>query len=157
MAYDTVGLLAGRVVGRAGAWPGQGACHDTIVVSWLRGATIVSRYNAVRATIRRRMRHDTAPVRMTRSSGPAQGVVSRYNFCIVTRGSETGCDMARHLARVRGDTVGHACDTIERKATIRPREACDTAPSARCAPGLGTVCAQLGSGCAPCAPNPVLT
>ena len=160
MAYDAVGLRARRAAGRARAWPGQGACHDTIVVSWLRGATIVSRYRAARAAIRRRMHHDTALVRATRPSMCAQSVVSRYNFCIVTRGSETGCETARQLALARGDTTGHACDTTERKDTIRSAEACDTAPSAlctrirRCARAM---CTQLGSGCAPCAPNPVLT
>ena len=75
--------------------------------------------------------------------------------------------MSQH-ARARGDTAVHACDTAERKATILPGEACNTAPSAPRHDSQRVQCArprcsaqavgvQLGSGCAPCAPNPVLT
>ena len=60
MAYDTVDLRAGHATVRARAWPGQGACHDTIVVSWLRRATVVSRYSAAKAAIRRSAPCDTA-------------------------------------------------------------------------------------------------
>ena len=59
MAYDMTDLCTGRAAARARTWPCQGVCHDTIIVSWLRGATVVSRYSATRATIWRRMRHDT--------------------------------------------------------------------------------------------------
>ena len=31
-----------------GAWSGQGVCHYTIVLSWLRRATVESRYKAAR-------------------------------------------------------------------------------------------------------------
>ena len=48
-----------------------------------------------------------------------------------------------------------ACTRV--RATTRPSARHDTAPNARPGRSAHSVGAQLGSGCAPCAPNPVLT
>ena len=99
----------------------------------------MSRYNAA---TRPGMRHDTVERRATRPR--------RLRHDAQQLALECG-DMARDIPR---DT---ACDTTERKATIWPGEACDTAPGA---PRHGRPSAQrarsLSQGCAPYAPNLVL-
>ena len=55
----------------------------------------------------------------------------------------------RSRVRARGDTAGHACDTVERKATTQPGEAYDTAPGVPRHGAQRALCAPLRrSGCA---------
>ena len=93
---------------------------------------------------------------MVRSGHEARNCVA-IQFCIVTEGS---CDTALQHMRARNDTAGHACDMTGRRPLYGPVRT----TTWRHAHGLGAMRAarelyvrSLGSGCAPCAPNPVLT
>ena len=89
-------------------------CHDTIGCIVTRGRPgwwDVSRYNRL--------------YRYRRKAWPL--AVSLYNAA--PRYGRGGCDTTRSSAL--GDTAHDTvCDMTKRKATIRPGEACDTAPGA---------------------------
>ena len=95
-----------------------GVCHDTIICIVTGGR--------LGCWVCRETNHDTTlryGRAWTRPCDTAEHV-PRY-------GRETRDTTARGIARdIACDTAGVCYDTAERKATIRPGEACDTAPSA---------------------------
>ena len=79
--HNTIGLHARCAAARAGAWPGQGACHNTNFVSWL-GAAFVSQYGCDTGCDMATVRHDTA-------LGPATRAATRNTAR--THGLGVGC------------------------------------------------------------------
>ena len=165
----------------AQAWPGQGECHDTIIVSWVRGATVVSRHSVARAAIWRPTPCNTAQERCDthdrsvtrRAIGACVAIQSLYrDRGQRQRGYDTAVcrDTMRDTAGEAYDTARDAHETGARPATRPARSATRlTRPTTRQATSHDTAghrpttrsawaqCAQAGSGCAPGAPNPILT
>ena len=132
--------------------------RDTNIVSWL-GGGLVLRHNARHGAQR------PATCSTARTTRRATGTCVAIQFCIVTGGegreAATRCASGCVRAVTRQGTLATRLRGRPRHSRGRPttrRRVChDTAPSARYARRLGAVGAQLGSGCAPCAPNLVLT
>ena len=112
-----------------------------------------------RTTIRHR---ELLHTRQLKQSARSRGFTSRCKFCIAGREATTRQAQAlRHNACARGDMAGHAWDT----AGGRPRYDRGVPPYGaqrtlceRPERSAHTMCTQPGSvGCAPYAPNSVLT
>ena len=121
--HHTAGLCAGASGERARGWPGHGESRDTNFVSWL-GATVwcLDMEQQGCDTAQQRFatrRRSVATCAVAHKTRRAAGFGSRYNFCIVTEGSDNTAVCACDTVSARCDTAGHNHDTAPVFATTR--------------------------------------